>query len=349
MSLTIEHPLPDAEDILLEYPVTHEHAIDRRREDVRKILDGRDKRLMMLVGPCSAWPFDAVREYADRLERLQEDVRDELLLIMRCYIQKPRTTVGWPGPLNQPNPKGPVNISEGIKQCSALIDDVARRAPLADEMLFTHNADYFVPKLSYLALGARSAEDMEHRYIASGVDVPVGIKNPTSGDIEIGVNGVLSVQAPHVFAYHQNQVRTSGNPYAHLILRGGGGSSNYDPQSIAKADLLMEKLAAEKKIVHPAIMIDASHDNSFNGHGKDPELQSFVVETVMNGIRRNREEYRHVKGFMLESFIKHGKQSEKAEEFDMGGLSITDPCLGWEQTEELIRQTADDLDRRAAR
>jgi len=346
MAITIEHSLPDAEEIKATYPVLPAHRMEERRDEIRSILDGSDSdRLMMIVGPCSAWPLDAVREYADRLAALQEEVKERMLLVLRCYIQKPRTTVGWAGPLNQPNPSKPVDISEGIRQCSALMHDVGMKAPLADEMLFTHNADYFVDRLGYVALGARSGEDMEHRYIASGLDIPVGVKNTTGGDIEVGVNGVLSVQHAHTFAYHQQQVSTTGNPYAHLILRGGSnGRPNYDPNALAKASRLMQ----EKKLKNPAIIVDASHDNSHNGHGKDPKLQELVVESVMAGIRRNREEYSMVRGFMFESFIKEGKQSDKGPEYDMDGLSITDPCLGWDRTATLIKETADALDKRTS-
>lgn len=342
MGMIIEKALPESEEIKRDLPLTAEHGVDDHRDTIRRILDGQDDRLMMIVGPCSAWPMDAVRRYAEQLERLQEDVRDRLLLVLRCYIQKPRTTVGWAGPLNQPDPLGPVDIEEGIRQCSQLMYDAGKHAPLADEMLFTHNGDYFNDRLSYVAVGARSGEDMEHRYIASGMDMPVGVKNPSSGDIEIGVNGVLSVQHAHTFAFHQHQVRTTGNKHAHLILRGGSdGRPNYDPRSLAKASHLMEA----KKIENPAIIVDASHDNSHNGHGKDPTLQEIVVESVMSGVRRDREEYRRVRGFMIESFLKQGKQPDKGP-FDMHGLSITDPCLGWEQTQTLLRNTADQLDKR---
>lgn len=344
MGIIVEKPLPDAQTMhQVILPVLPQHRVEEHREEIQRILDGRDQRLMMIVGPCSAWPMEAVRKYADRLARLQEDVREELLLVLRCYIQKPRTTVGWSGPLNQPDPEKPVDIAKGIHQCSQLMYNVGKQLPLADEMLFTHNDGYFGPRLSYVALGARSGEDMEHRYIASGLDAPVGVKNTTEGNIETGVNGVLAIQHSHTFAYHQNQVRTTGNPYAHLILRGGNdGRPNYDPQALAKATGLME----EKDILHPAIIVDTSHDNSHNGHGKDPELQEIVVESVMAGIRRDREEYRHVRGFMIESFLLQG--SQKNPPFRKDGLSITDPCLGWEQTELLLRETADQLSRRAS-
>lgn len=341
MALISRQKLPDAAALAAEFPVTAAHRVDEHRAAISNIIARRDPRLMMIVGPCSAWPSEAVLEYADRLARLQEDVRDRLLLVMRCYIQKPRTTVGWPGPLNQPDPSGPVDIAAGIRACAKLMDQAGLRAPLADEMLFTHNADYFTPKLSYVALGARSAEDMEHRYIASGLDMPVGVKNTTGGDIGIGVHGVMCLQNDtHIFAHHQYEVESTGNPYAHLILRGGGGRPNYDPQSIAFAKAQMEKA----KIKNPAIVVDASHDNSMNGHGKDPELQEMVVHSIVEGIRRRREEYATVAGVMIESFLKQGKQSDKGP-YDMGGLSITDPCLGWERTDALIRETADSLPR----
>ena len=180
---------------------------------------------------------------------------------------------------------------------------------------------------------------MEHRYVASGIEMPVGVKNTTGGDIGIGVNGVLSVQSKHTFAFHNHQVSTTGNPHAHLILRGGGGRPNYDPQSIA----LAQKLMHEKKIANPAIVVDASHDNSMNGHGKDPALQTLVVRSILDGIRMRREEYACVRGVMVESFLKHGKQPEKGPDYDLGGLSITDPCQGWEDSERLVRETAASL------
>lgn len=335
MALTIEKDLPTAESLSARYPILTAHRVGEHRAAISRILRGDDRRKLAVIGPCSAWPMDAVRTYADRLARLQEHVSDQVLLVLRTYIQKPRTVVGWAGPLNQPDPLANPDIAEGIEQCSHLMYDVGQQLPLADEMLFTHNDDYFSGRVSYLAIGARSGEDMEHRYVASGMDMPVGVKNTTGGDIQVGVNGVKSVQAPHVFAHHQRQVRSSGNPDAHLILRGGGGHANYDPQSIARARKLLVEHAKQ-----PALIIDASHDNSVNGHGKDPRLQHVVVASVMEGVRRKFEDYDVVKGFMIESFLKQGKQSDKGP-FDLDGLSITDPCLGWEETEELIKRVAE--------
>lgn len=342
MAIRSVQELPDPTHLTEMYPVTPSHRVGAHRTELQEILAGRDDRLMMVVGPCSAWPSEAVETYADKLARLQEDIGSQLKLVMRTYIQKPRTTLGWPGPMNMPDPLGPVDIRKGIAECRRLMVSVAgRNLAIADEMLFTHNAGYFEDALSYVALGARSAEDMEHRYIASGFDAPVGVKNTTGGDIKIGVNGVLSSQSPHQFALNNAQVETDGNPYAHLILRGGGGRSNYDPESIALAD----KLLAEAKVHNPAIVVDASHDNSLNGKGKDHTLQMQVIKSVLLGIADRREEYRRVKGFMLESFLRDGAQ-KIGPEMTRDGLSITDPCLGWDKTERLLRDAADTLAKR---
>lgn len=341
MALIDETDLIAPEEVIRQYPSTPEHRVHDRRTEVQKILDGRDRiRKLVIMGPCSAWPSPAVEEYMDRAAELQKTVNDHVQIVGRTYIQKPRTTVGWPGPLYQPNPQLPIDINQGILECRCMMSNVARQIGCADEMLFTHNGPYFDDLLTYLAIGARSAEDAEHRYIASGLDMPVGIKNGTSGDIAIGVNGVIAAQAEHRFAYRGKQVHSTGNPYAHLILRGGGGRSNYDPESIALAD----KLLRAKNIQNAAIVIDASHDNSLNGSGKDPTLQEMVIQTVMLGIQNNRKEYESVKGFMIESFIHEGKQSEKGPIYDTSGMSITDPCIGWDRTERLIRRIADTLD-----
>lgn len=330
-----------AEEVAKEYPVTAEHRIQERRQEVKNVLSGTDKRLVIIGGPCSAWPFDAVREYADRYTRLQEEVREKLLLVLRCYIQKPRTTVGWPGPLNQPDPQGSPDILRGVQECRNLMCDVGKQLPLADEMLFTHNRGHFEPLLSYMALGARSSLDQEHRYVASGMDAAMGVKNPTSGDIKEGVDGVECVQHSHIFELGEHEVESSGNPFAHLILRGGLEDSNYSPRSIAKA----QKLLLDRRVENPAIIVDASHNNSLNGNGKDASLQEHVLHSVMWGITNRRPEYAHVRGFMTENFLKGGKQSDNASPLDMDGLSITDACLSWEETEKLIRKTADQLDR----
>ena len=341
MSLNRRRKTLTVDEVSQQYPVTSEHQIAERRQEVYDVISGEDARLMIVGGPCSAWPFDAVREFADRYTRLQEEVQEKLLLVMRTYIQKPRTTVGWPGPLNQPDPQGSPDIREGVIECRKMMCDVGKQLPLADEMLFTHNRGHFEPLLSYMAVGARSTLDQEHRYVASGMDPALGIKNPTSGDIEEGVQGIQCVQMPHIFELGEWETESSGNPYAHLILRGGKNDSNYSPRSIALAGALLEKA----KVENPAIIVDASHNNSLNGGGKDPTLQEHVLHSVMWGVERRRPEYRNVRGFMMESFLKGGKQSDKTKPLDMEGLSITDACLSWEDTERIIKETADKLDK----
>lgn len=297
----------------------------------------------MVIGPCSAWPLDCVEQYAERLARVQEDVRERLLLVLRTYIQKPRTTIGWPGPLTQPDPRpsARADINRGIVECRKMLWTTGKLLPLADEMLFTHNGAYFDDLLSYLALGARSSSDQEHRFIASGLDCPIGVKNSVDGNIEVGVDGVQCVQHPHEFPWRGNQVATDGNPLAHLILRGGKSGSNYDPRSMASASKMLRD--PKRKIVHPMIVVDASHDNCQNGHGKDPKLQPHVVRTVMSAKRDGIEGYDLVKGFMVESFLQHGAQPI-SENMRTDGQSITDPCLGWEDSQRLIFSTADAID-----
>lgn len=344
MSITNIAPLPAPEELDAAFPEHPDHRVEERRNEVRAILNGSDHRKIFVVGPCSAWPFDAVHEYADRLTALQEKVKEHVLLVMRTYIQKPRTTVGWTGPLNEPNPCESPDIPAGIWKCREMMHTIAQQIGIADEALFTHNADYFGKLLTWVALGARSGEDSEHRFLVAGLDAPVGIKHPTSGNIQAGVNSVLSAQyKDHQFAYRDHQVLSSGNPYAHLILRGGGGRSNYDPQQIAFAS----KALQEANVSNPSIFVDASHENSLNGKGKDPTLQSHVIRTVLLGVEEQLSEYDKVKGFMAESFIKEGAQpiKKKLEEMDLGGCSITDPCLGWDKTERLIHIMADTLDR----
>lgn len=347
MALHVIKDLPSALNVSRKFPVSEDlHHVSANRQAIQRILSGDDHRTIAIVGPCSASPSGAVEAYSHRLKRLAEKIDERVLVVLRAYIQKPRTTVGWPGPLNQPDPLGVPDIEAGIWHCREMLWKAAQLHPLADEMLFTHNAPHFEPLLSYIALGARSAEDMEHRYIASGFDCPVGVKNSTSGDIQVGVNGVQCVQSPHVFALHNQQVQSAGNPHAHLVLRGGGGKTNFDGESIRDAAALLGKAHAK----HPAIIVDASHDNSLetngngNGNGKNPLRQLTVVDDVLEGIRERREGYEQVKGVMLESFLRTGKQPI-GPSMALDGLSITDPCIGWEETVAVLQKIADANDR----
>ncbi len=332
-------PLPDPRELKEEFPPDTARVL-RDREAIRDVLEGKDDRLLFVIGPCSAWPVESVREYSDKLARLQEALRARLLLVLRCYIQKPRTVLGWTGSINQPDPLGPKDIARGVRESVSMMAEVSRKLPIADEILFTHNGGYFDDHLSYGALGARSSEDPEHRYVASLLELPIGVKHGTDGDLRKGVNSVQAVQASHDLALHGQHIRTSGNAHAHLVLRGSERGPNYDPASLALASkLLLEK---ERDIHHPAILIDASHDNSLNGSGKDPSLQKHVVQSVLRALLDQRQEYLLVRGFMVESFLRQGNQ-KIAPGMSRDGLSITDPCLGWEETERLLRETADAL------
>jgi 3-deoxy-7-phosphoheptulonate synthase len=321
--------LPTPEQILSELPLDVElqAKIAGHREEIKKILDGRSGRMIMIAGPCSAWPSEAVLEYAEGLAKVAQEVRDKIMIVMRGYIQKPRTTVGWPGPLVQPDPYEPPDIARGIRYCRKMLLEVGRMGlPVADEMLFTHNGGYFDDVLSYLAVGARSAEDSEHRYITSSLDMPVGIKNPTSGNTKIGVNSLVSAQSGHTFAHSGNQVTSSGNPYAHLILRGGENGPNYSTEAIEDAAMMMTR----KKLVNPAIIVDASHDNAKTSTGeKDCRMQVEVVARTLTSMKESELVRKYLKGWMVESFLEAGKQDTAKVPKDklVYGLSITDPCI----------------------
>lgn len=344
--------LPSPEEIVRAFPLSAEAEArtERDRAEVRAILSGRDDRLLVVVGPCSAWPSDAVLEYARRLRDVEAELRGELKLVLRTYIQKPRTTRGWTGPVNQPDPFAAPDIEAGALACRELMVQVLELGlPIADEAVFTHNAEGFVELLSWVAIGARSTEDQEHRIWASAVDAPVGMKNPTSGSISIGVNGVLAAQHPHTAVFNGHQVETAGNPFAHLVLRGGANGPNYQLHDLYRA----RKHMTGKGIQNPAVLIDASHDNSRINGTKDPHAQVDVVREVLGNLRVHRDLQGTVRGFLIESFLQTGCQKLEAvtpETVDRDGLSITDPCLGWDATHALLCDMASQFaDMRSAR
>lgn len=344
MNLTIIKKIPTAEEIIQQFPVS-EGAIARiakDRQEIKNIISGKDDRMLMIIGPCSAWPYDAVVEYATRLKRLSDKVRDKLKLVMRAYIQKPRTTKGWTGPVSQPNPFANPDAEEGIRYARSLMVKVLEMGiPIADECLFTHNARGFQELLSWVAIGARSVEDQEHRIFASAIDCPVGMKNQTNGDILLGVNGIVAAQNSHTAVLNGFQVETAGNEYAHLVLRGGSETG----PNFSEAHLLSaQKMLAQAQVKNPAVIIDASHDNCLVNGKRDFSRQVQVVKDVVSILSRRPDLRGIVKGFMVESFIKGGNQKldlAHPENLDRSGLSITDPCLGWEDTEKLILELAD--------
>jgi len=343
MNVTILRKLPPAGDIVKQFPLSKkaEKQVEKDRREIKEIVEGKDPRFLVVVGPCSAWPKEAVIEYAKKLKPLADKLKKSLKIVMRVYIQKPRTTTGWTGPVNQPNPLKPSNISEGAKYCREMMVKVVEIGlPIADEAVFTHNAKGFIELLSWVAIGARSTEDQEHRVFASSLDCAVGMKNPTSGSIEIGVNSVVAAQYPHTAVFDGYEVQTSGNAHAHLILRGGAAGTNYSEKHIREAMGYMEK----HKIRNPAILLDMSHDNSRINGVKHEENQAKVIREVMDIFRKKPKLMNTIKGFMFESFLKSGAQKVDAktpEKLDKGGLSITDPCLGWEQTKDLIFELAE--------
>ncbi len=346
MNLTTIKKIPTAEEIIQRFPLSEKAImqIGQDRQEVKDILAGKNKRMIMIVGPCSAWPYDAVVEYATKLKCLSDRVKDKLKLILRAYIQKPRTTNGWTGPVNQPNPFANPDIEEGIKYARSLMVKVLEMGlPIADECLFTHNATGFQELLSWVAIGARSVEDQEHRIFASAIDCPVGMKNQTNGDVRLGINGIVAAQNSHVAVFNGFQVETAGNEYAHLVLRGG---SETGPNFSEAHMLSAQKMLAQAQVKNPAIIIDASHDNCLVDGKKDFFRQVHVIKDVMSTLSHRPDLRGIVKGFMVESFIKGGNQKLDAthpENLDRSGLSITDPCLGWEDTEKLILELADNL------
>lgn len=332
--------VPTSDEIISKIPLTENgyKNIERHKEEIEAILNGEDSRLLMIVGPCSAWPSEAVLDYANRLQQVSEEVKDQIKIIMRVYIQKPRTVKGWTGPINQPDPLAEPDIEAGIWYCRKLMTQVVELGlPIADECLFTHNARGFQELLSWVAIGARSTEDQEHRIFASSLDCPVGMKNPTHGSLKIAVNSIVAAQHSHYAVFDGYEVKTAGNKYAHLVLRGSNDKPNYSVEHINE----VAGHFAKGGVVNPAIIVDVSHDNCLINGIKDHNAQAIIVKNVIDSLSEKPELKKLVKGFMLESFIKEGRQNaESGDPIDLGGLSITDPCLSWDATRELLLSVA---------
>ncbi len=300
--------------------------IQKHRQEIKDILESKDNRTLLIIGPCSAYPPNDTIEYAKQISLIQEQVKDKIKIILRVYTQKPRTTLGWEGLLIQPDPFNPPNIQKGIEQARKLMIEITKlNLPIADEILFTHSYPYLKSLLSYSAIGARSTEDQEHRNLASHLNHPVGLKNPTSGDIKKAINSVISTQNSHTFLLNNNQITSNGNPHSHLILRGGKNISHINQESINQASDLLQS----KNIKNPSIIIDLSHDNS----NKEPLKQIENLKKI-----QQLENKKYLKGFMIESFLKTGNQKITTKEQLKKGLSITDPCLGLEETKNLIKE-----------
>lgn len=311
-----------------------------RDKQLSDIITRKDDRFLVIIGPCSAHDSDAVRDYAHRLAKLQDRVKDKLFLIPRVYTNKPRTNgEGYKGMMYQPNPHDMPDIKAGLKSIRELHGRIIGETGLttADEMLYPDNHEFVDDLISYVAVGARSVENQQHRFVASGIGMPVGMKNPTSGDINVLFNSLHAAQSKHIFLYNNTEVETSSNPLAHVVLRGavdkfGRNLPNYHYDDLVNT---IEKYK-QCGLKNPFIVIDTNHDNS----GKKYIEQIRIVKEVLFNRTWSDDIKYYVKGFMIESFIEEGKQDVSGEVY---GKSITDPCLGWEQTERLVEYIAENV------
>ena len=321
------------------YPLTGAMAavIEQRQAEINAIFAGKSEKFALIIGPCSADNEESVIDYISRLARVQAQVADKICIIPRIYTNKPRTTGdGYKGLLHQPDPSNKPDLFKGIIATRKLHMRAIQETGLscADEMLYAQNHKYLDDLLAYVAVGARSVEDQEHRLTASGIEVPVGMKNPTGGDLTIMMNAITAAQHRHTFIYRGWEAHSMGNPYAHAILRGyvdkfGKSHPNYHYEDL----IALAGLYAESGLQHPACIVDTNHANS----GKDPFAQPRIAEEVLHNRRLNPEIRTLVKGLMIESYIEDGAQKIGEGCY---GKSITDPCLGWEKTERLIYELA---------
>ena len=342
MNLVLKKELPNPDAIKALLPTTPEQdAIKARRaEEIKKILSGEDDRFLLLVGPCSADRQDAVLDYMNRLRGLQDKVADKIYIIPRIYTNKPRTTGdGYKGMLHQPDPNANSDMLKGLLSIRSLHLKTLEETGFtcADEMLYPENHAYLDDLLGYVAVGARSVEDQQHRLTASGLKVPVGMKNPTSGDYSVMLNAIMAAQHAHTFVYRGWEVDSAGNPYAHAILRGyvnkhGQSQPNYHFEELIR----LHELYNEKGLANQAVIVDCNHANS----GKQYLEQVRIAKEVLHSRRSSEGVKNMVKGLMIESYIEDGCQ--KVEE-GIYGKSITDPCLGWEKTERLALDMAEIL------
>ena len=342
MQMNFHRKLPIPQEVKKEYPLTErmEQVKAARDEAIRAVFDDSSDKFLLVIGPCSADHREPVLEYISRLRRVQEQVADKIIIIPRIYTNKPRTTgQGYKGMLHQPDPEEKPDMYKGIVAIRELHMAALRDYDFscADEMLYPENHRYLSDLLSYVAVGARSVENQQHRLTASGVGIPVGMKNPTGGDLGVMMNSIVAAQSGHTFIYRGWEVSTDGNPYAHAILRGyidyaGRSTSNYHYEDLLRVEELYEK----SNLTNPSIIVDTNHNNS----GKKCLEQVRIAKDIVHSRNQNGDIKRLVKGLMIESYLEDG--ACKAEEH-IFGKSITDPCLGWEKTEKLILDLADKL------
>ena len=340
MDMKFFRKLPVPKELKEQFPADERIVKIKQERDpeIRRIFEGKSDKLLLIIGPCSADREDAVLDYLTRLSKVQEKVKDKIMIIPRVYTNKPRTTGGgYKGLVHQPDPEKKPDMLQGI----IAVRELHQRAilesglPCADEMLYPENHRYVSDLLSYVAIGARSVEDQQHHLTASGVGIPVGMKNPTGGDLSVMMNSITAAQGQHVFLYRGWEVQSLGNPYAHALLRGyvdkhGKTYSNYHYEDLNE----LFELYQESSLKNPGVIIDTNHANS----GKHYLEQIRIAKEVMHSCHLSKDIRGLVKGLMIESYIEDGNQPVGGGCY---GKSITDPCLGWEKSERLIYEIAD--------
>ena len=342
MQMNFHRKLPIPQEVKKEYPLTErmERVKAERDENIKAVFEGKSDKFILVIGPCSADHSEPVLEYISRLRIIEQEVEDKIIIIPRIYTNKPRTTgQGYKGMLHQPDPDAKPDMYRGIVAIRELHLTALRDYDFscADEMLYPENYRYLSDLLSYVAVGARSVENQQHRLTASGIDAPVGMKNPTGGDLGVMMNSIVAAQSSHTFLYRGWEVTSEGNPYAHAILRGyvdfsGRSVSNYHYEDLLRVRELYEK----SNLVNPSVIVDTNHNNS----GKKYLEQVRIAKDIVHSRNQNADIKSLVKGLMIESYLEDGAQSVGEHVF---GKSITDPCLGWEKTEKLILDIADKL------
>ena len=340
--MIFEKKLPIPQEVKEQYPLSDDLAkvVEKNAKEIKAVFTGEDDRLALIIGPCSADNEDSVMDYITRLREVQEKVKDKVLIIPRIYTNKPRTTGdGYKGMLHQPNPNEKPDMYKGIVAIRKLHMRALSETGFscADEMLYPENYRYLSDILGYVAIGARSVENQQHRLTSSGIDIPVGMKNPTGGDITVMMNSITAAQHKHTFIYRGWEVHSEGNPCAHAILRGYVNKHGQSLPNYHYEDLLhLSEAYANSGLENPGVIIDTNHANS----GKKYLEQTRIAKEVLANSRHNADIKKLVKGFMIESYIEDGAQ--KIGEC-IYGKSITDPCLGWEKSERLIYDIADSL------
>jgi 3-deoxy-7-phosphoheptulonate synthase len=342
MNIQFIKKLPTADEIIQEIPLQRQLQIIKKNRDaeIRAVFTGEDDRFILVIGPCSADQEEPVCDYVNRLAKVQEKVKDRVLIIPRIYTNKPRTTgEGYKGMMHQPDPSKEPNIAEGIKAIRKLHIKTLAETHLvsADEMLYPENYTYLADVLGYVAIGARSVENQQHRLTVSGMDIPVGMKNPTSGDITVMLNSINAAQINHSFVYNGWEVETSGNPLCHAILRGavdlyGRSVPNYHYENLIALAQEYEK----RGLSNPSIIVDTNHANSMKLYHEQPRIAKEVLHSKRNEKKLNSM----IKGLMIESYLVEGRQEIGNNIY---GKSITDPCLGWDETERLIYYIAENI------